>query len=322
MECDERQYIESIKEKWDIHSIQIPCDDAWPLKDWSHWPRNLNHPEGNPYRLLKERAYARAHIEGLRVLFTGAFGDELYDGEEDWLVDLLAEGRWGEAGRELKGNLQCAGLWQTLRADYVRRAGRRLINHLPGGRRLRRGKPSAAPGWLTSIAAGYVNNDKAELAPAHELKKNFLGRSAAADCSYEIPNANRHVLELRHPYRDRRLVEYVLRLPAYQLFNRGLFKYILRVAMQGVLPEAILSRYKPTYLSSLYLRGFIREKEVERACFQDSCARWLEFVRADWLSTHWISLFSSDSHRPDSLVPWKCMSFELWYKSLVLSKPL
>jgi asparagine synthase (glutamine-hydrolysing) len=51
-ECDERRYIETVKEKWGIHSIQIPCDDAWPLKDWAHWPSNPNHPEGNPYRLL------------------------------------------------------------------------------------------------------------------------------------------------------------------------------------------------------------------------------------------------------------------------------
>jgi asparagine synthase (glutamine-hydrolysing) len=319
-ECDERSYIETVKEKWGIRSIQIPCDDAWPLKDWEHWPSNPNHPEGNPYRLLKERAFQRAHQEGLRVLLTGAFGDELYDGEEDWLADLLAEGRWREAGRELKGHMQYAGLRQTLRSDYVRRAGRRLRIGLPDGKCVRLSQSSPVPGWLTPFAAGQLSEDKAELEPAFERKKNILGRWAATSCSYEIPNANRHALELRHPYRDRRLVEYVLTLPAYQLYNHGLYKYILREAMRGILPETIRTRDHPTYLGSLYLHGFVREKKVQQACFQDSSASWRRFVNADWLFKHWNRLFSLIDRRSDVLVPWLCMSYDIWYKLLVLPK--
>ena len=51
-DCDERQYIGAVVKQWGIHSIQIPCDDAWPLKDWKNWPHNSNKPEGNPYGLL------------------------------------------------------------------------------------------------------------------------------------------------------------------------------------------------------------------------------------------------------------------------------
>ena len=319
-ECDERQYINSITEKWGIHSIQIPCDDAWPFKDWANWPLNQNHPEGNPYRLLKERAYHRAHQEGLRVLFTGAFGDELYDGEEDWLADLLVEKRWREAGRELNIQIQYTDLLKTLGSDNVRRAGMRLVNKLPFGRRSNRTKQTLAPGWLTHFAAGLLSKDKAELEPAFEQKKNILGKWAAEDCQQEIPNANRHALELRHPYRDRRLIEYVLTLPAYQLYNQGLYKHILRVAMQGILPEIIRTRNQPTFLGPLYLRGFVREKKVQQACFQDIDAGWRTFVRAEWLFNRWKSLFSRENHGAEALVPWLCMSYELWFKSLVLSK--
>ena len=319
-ECDERQYINAIKEKWGIHSIQIPCDEAWPFKDWSHWPRNPNHPEWNPYRLLKEKAYQRAHLEGLRVLMTGAFGDELYDGEEDWLADLLAEKHWREGGRELKSHLQYSGLRHTLGSAYVRRAGRRLLDMFPGGKRMRHDQPNPAPSWLTPLAAEYLSKEKTELEPAFELKQNILGRWAAEDSQWEIPNANRHVLELRHPYRDRRLVEYVLTLPAYQLYNHGLFKHILRVAMQGILPEAIRTRYQPTYLDPLYLRGFVREKKVQQACFQDTGASWRMFVGAEWLSSHWKKLFSPNNHSSEVLVPWLCVSYESWYKTLPLLK--
>ena len=74
-ECDERQYIELVIEKWGINSIQIACDDAWPFKDLAKWPINPNLPDLNFYRWLKERADEHAQNEGIRVLLTGEYGD-------------------------------------------------------------------------------------------------------------------------------------------------------------------------------------------------------------------------------------------------------
>ncbi len=229
-------------------------------------------------------------------------------------------GRWSLAGSwaRTEKSLQYTGLQQTLGSEYVHRVGSCLYNRLRGGRHLRQNQPRLAPSWLTPFAADFLSNDKAEIGPIFERKENIFGRWVAASFSYEIPNSNRHVLELRHPYRDRRLVEYVLGLPAYQLYNHGLLKYVLRIAMQGILPEAIRTRYQPTIMDSLYFRGFVREKKVQQDCFQDMGANWRRFVSAEWLSTHWKSLFSQVTRSSEELVPWLCMSYELWYKSLFL----
>lgn len=313
-DCDERVYINSVKEKYNLRSIQIPCDDAWPLKDWEDWPRNPNQPEGNPYRLLKERAYRRANQEGLRVLLTGAFGDELYSGEADWLSALLEEKRFREAGRELKRHFRYAGLGRTLEAGYVRRIARRLVNKIPGGRRFRR--KGQAPAWLTSRAAGYLSGAAPDLDPAFELKRNILGREAANSCTEEIFNASRHALDLRHPYRDRRLVEFVLALPAHQLYNRGYYKYILRVALRSILPENIRVRQQPTPLLSLFRRGIEREKHILQARFKDHGAVWCHFVSADWLDDHWNIPVTPETDGPDALVPWLCVSFAAWHQAI------
>jgi len=312
-DCDERQYIETIKKQWGIRSIQIPCDDAWPYKDWDNWPHNPNHPEGNAYRLLKERAYQRAHQEGLRVLMPGTFGDELYCGEEDWLADLIVDGRLHDAARELKRHLRYAGLSATLKSDYLRRVGRRLLNSLPSGRYLRRA--GKAPVWLTADASKRLNRGENWLAPAFELKGDLLGIGASRDSSYENVNASRHALELRHPYRDRRLAEYVLALPAYQLYNLGFYKYILRVAMQGILPQPILSRSQSTFLSPLFSRGLEREQKVLLACFQHSNAAWRKYVRSDWILEHWNKEITSQTSGTVAVVPWLCVSYESWSRS-------
>jgi len=74
-------------------------------------------------------------------------------------------------------------------------------------------------------------------------------------CAGETIYASRCALEQRYPYRDRRLVEYVLSLPAYQLYYRGYIKYVLRTAMQDILPQMIRTRTQPNRLLSLFFRG-------------------------------------------------------------------
>ena len=208
--CDERSFIQLLVDQWGLHTVYIPCDDAWPFKEMERWPHNPNFPEANSYRLLKERAYRRASKEGLRVLMSGALGDELYCGEEDWLFDLIADGRLQEAAQELWRQIYYTDLRRTLESVYVRRVARRLVNLVPGGRRLKRAP--RPPVWLRREAADRLYHREDWLDPAFELKSNLLGIGVSQDSSHEIINAGRHALELRHPYRDLRLVEYVLSL--------------------------------------------------------------------------------------------------------------
>ncbi len=312
-DCDERKYIETMIARWKVRSLQIPCDDAWPLKDWTNWPRNPNQPEPNPYRLLKERAYARAHAEGLRVLMPGAFGDELYDGEENWLADLIAEKRLKEAWLELNRHLKYAGLRRVLASSYFRRVGSRLVHAILGSDRSRR-RQIALP-WLTSFSAGQLDENPTALDPALEHKRNIISLEAAWSSSSEIFHASRHSLELRHPYRDRRLVEFALSLPAHQLYNRGYFKYILRNAMWGILPDAVLSRQGPTPLGPLFMRGMERERRVLQACVQDADAAWRKYVRADWLMERLKIALTLETDGPAAVVPWLCLSAEAWLRS-------
>jgi asparagine synthase (glutamine-hydrolysing) len=315
-ECDERQYINSVKKKWDIHSIQIPCDDAWPLKDWQHWPANPNRPEGNPYRLPRERAYQRAQTEGLRVLLTGGFGDHLYSAGNDWLADYITEGQLLKAGKELSLYIRYAGLRWLRQAGYLQRLARRLLDKLPGGKQLHH-RP-IMPAWLTNYSTGYLSGDRKAHDPMLARYGELLELRAALSCSAEVFYASRHALESRHPYRDRRLVEYILALPAYQLYYRGWTKYILRTAMRDILPDSIRARIQPTSMMSLFNRGVEREGNVLQKCFQDPDAAWRRFVKPDWLLKRWNNVAKPDQDGPTLLVPWLCISYETWYYPPVL----
>jgi asparagine synthase (glutamine-hydrolysing) len=49
-------------------------------------------------------------------------------------------------------------------------------------------------------------------------------------------------IELRHPFRDRRLMEFCLALPPEQKLHRGLTRMVMRRAMAGTVPEEIMRR--------------------------------------------------------------------------------
>jgi len=316
-DCDERPYIEAVKERWDIRSIQIPCDDAWPYKDWQSWPHDPNRPEDSLYRLLKERVYKCARAQGFRVLLTGDFGDHLYLAGKDWLVDLLFDGRLLDAEREWLHHVRTFGPRRVPMTDHMRRAARRMFDSVPGSKYLHRRQTESA--WLTPLSAGYLFDNKTALPPDLERHSALLGLRTSRGCNRETFNASQHTLELRHPYRDRRLVEFVLSLPAYQLYHRGLFKHVLRTAMNDILPEVIRTRRQPTSLLPLYFRGVDREKKLLQDLFQNPDTIWRRFARADWISKRWNVPVTPDQDGPEVLAPWLCISYETWHKSFDIS---
>jgi asparagine synthase (glutamine-hydrolysing) len=156
---------------------------------------------------------------------------------------------------------------------------------------------------------------KGESNSVSEKRSGPLGLLEAKLCEGENFFASRHALEQRYPYRDRRLIEYVLALPAYQLRQRGFIKYILRLAMQDILPDVTRTRIQPTRLLPLFFRGIERESTVLQAFFQDPDAQWRRFIRAEWLQERWNTIYLPEQDGAHALVPWLCISFDTWQKS-------
>ncbi|MBN1400970.1 MAG: hypothetical protein JXA74_09035 [Anaerolineae bacterium] len=325
--CDEREYIQAVHAQYGTEAAYVPGDDAWPLSDVDSCWQAADRPDGNPYRGLKRRVYTRASQGGTRVLLSGGFSDHMYSGAEHWLADLLGEGRWAKAVRELFRYAGHQGLRGTLRSATLRHALR------PWGSALGLMDRNNAwakpwPGWLTPDATDRldqigVGSDSGLRARRPEQFRGMLGSRAASSAAGEIGHVNRAGAELRYPFRDRRLVQFMLSIPAHQLFNRGLYKYILRNAMRGILPELLRGRGQATSLLPLFVRGiYEREREAVERLLRGPGGRWSDFVRSDWL---WDTLNKGYaapqkvSDGLDQVVLWRCISFELWQRGHVSS---
>ncbi len=296
--CDERRYIEPVRRRLGAGSRQLPGDGAWTLRHLDRWGLNPNTPEENPYRLLKQEAYGAAAAGGSRVLLTGGFGDSLFVGSAWWLAGLLRAGRPLAAAGELLAEL---GRNPQRAAGGLRRA-----LALP---RLRRPRP---PAWLTSRALARLGPARATAA-RHEVeqRRSLLGWWATRDATLEIFHANRAGVELRHPFRDRRLVEFVLSLAPHHLYRHGRKKHLLRVAMRDRLPCELLARCQPTSLAPVFRRG-VFEREAVTAERLVAAARpwWLGEVRPDWLSQA-----LAGGAAGGGLALWHCLAAGAWQRA-------
>jgi len=66
-------------------------------------------------------------------------------------------------------------------------------------------------------------------------------------------------IEGRHPFHDRRLIEFALALPENQRWRGDQAKYVLRQAMRRHLPDAIRQRKCKAEFGCLFTEAFARE---------------------------------------------------------------
>jgi asparagine synthase (glutamine-hydrolysing) len=305
---DERPYMDAVVAAAGLATLRFGGDDAWPLADLETWPHRPDAPVEGLYCRLHQRAYDVAAGAGRRVLLTGEYGDRLYTGGADWLRDLLREGRGLAAGRELLAGLT---------ADNRRAPGATLgtaVGRALGGRRY---GPRPLT-WLTPEALAYLDGHEETPPPGlshghRERWDTLLDRCGSQAVCLETANAARAGVELRRPYRDRRLVELCLRLPAHLVYRPGWMKWILRQAMAGVLPETVRRRRHPSSLHPLCRRGLVeREAATVDTLLRSPRALWPRYVRPDWLAAAHPRLFAERRGGAAAVVVWRCICLELW----------
>jgi len=302
-ECDERWGIDAVVRKAGLHADQFVADGLWPLAAGPRAGWDANGPFRNPYWELLERGYRTARLGANRVVLNGWFADELYNGAAGWLAALLKEGRLVEASR---------GLWAHGRSLGWRSCLGPVRAAIPGAA-LARARPAAPPAWLTAEAAALLRErgDDGRDGPAGGRAEAVLRARPVAFLDHELSHAHATGVELRMPFWNRKLVEFMLAIPSHLLYRRNRYKHIQRDAMRYDLPDVVLQPLQKTLLGALYRRGVLQNKAgwIGRLLIHPG-ARWRRFVREDWM---WGVLQRlPDIQDQESIVFWQCMALELW----------
>ena len=259
---DETQYVDDIFQKYPGAPNFVEGDDQWGLK---RFDRNLparDEPWVAPYEALIRETMERAREMGIRVLMTGQGGDEVNFVPGGYLLWLLKRIKLRRLGSEL------GALTPERRLIALKRLAGGLIPDLIKDIRMA-GRGGVSAPWIDERFARRVALEELEKnaappkryrAPWAQSKFEFVERRGNSSwVLWANQVAHQHGIEMRHPFLDRRLVEFMLRLPPAQKLFKGATKAVLRRAMRGILPESIRLRSGKANFLPLFDGGWQKE---------------------------------------------------------------
>jgi asparagine synthase (glutamine-hydrolysing) len=236
--------------------------------DWEEhiaWTKETLHLPLRPNSNLMETLAAKLPEYNSRVLLTGEGGDEWLVGSFAHFPDLLRRGRVIQLLRE--------GLLLNNHGNYLQRMRRTVGNS--AGPLLRQQHRKMAiygseyseeiPDWIMPEWSAKIGlqdricpTDKTpELNNISQIRRyqRYLGIRHHVIYDNAYYRMSSHNIEIRHPFHDRRLTEFILRCPGH-LFRRGeRKKHLLREAMKGTLPDGIRSRMTKTAFFDPYVEA-------------------------------------------------------------------
>jgi asparagine synthase (glutamine-hydrolysing) len=125
-------------------------------------------------------------------------------------------------------------------------------------------------------------------------------------------------LELRVPFLDHKLVEFAATLPANLKLKGSTGKYLLRKAMQNVLPKRILTRPKKGFPvpTGSWLRGHLKDFVHDTLLASDAACR--EYMDSRVIHKIVSEHEQGTENRRQEI--WTLLVFEIWHRLFINAK--
>jgi len=265
--CDESGYIQDVVQLWNIKSNAVRPDieeASFYVEEVVRYQDFPDYPNG----VMMYPLMSLAREKGFRVLLTGSGGDNWLTGSFHHYADFLRrlkilslirqvgcdrQFKWDSAVPAIvfptSPIFRCGLL--PLVPPTVRRSIKRVLRR------------NGVPSWVDAQFARRIGLDE-RLHRQHtklrfssfaqkdiycsELNSAFLSQGNELGSRSE----SWFSLEKRHPFLDRRVVEFALALPEEQRWQRNQPKFVLHRATEGFLPEPIRRRVSKADFSHVF----------------------------------------------------------------------
>ena len=167
--------------------------------------------------------------------------------------------------------------------------------------------------------------------PPQNLREEHWRGMSQGVMSYTLELADRYAamfsIEVRHPFMDKRLMEFCLALPAEQKLFNGFGRVVMRRALEGILPEKVQWRGGKADLSANFDDGFInRNREILDDVMSHKIQYIEKYANIDFLQATYQRLISSKGqvgqrlNDEECIAVWQAVVLALWfdYQKIIL----
>jgi asparagine synthase (glutamine-hydrolysing) len=333
--ADERVYIREVLEMHDFrHSfVESGMSSFESCREQARLYKCAPHYPG--FEML-EPLRRRASAKGLRVAVTGEGGDEWVTGSTLQFVDLIRSFRLAETFRRLRTDVRLIQLHPTMSDNALTVLLRyRIWPAVP--ERIRRivrksvGRDILPP-WLNrDLVLRTHLKERLQRRPdqrrySSPVRQETYDSFRHGWLTYFLETIDRawarHGVEVRHPFHDLRLIEFLISIPEDQRRRGDETKFVLRRGMRGLVPKAVLSRREKADFSRISVQAF---QNVGGERLFDSLAvasaGWVEPKRARAAYQEMIHLYvRGDINYAARVWPlFSLFAIDLWFKEAILN---
>jgi asparagine synthase (glutamine-hydrolysing) len=332
--CDERVFIDDVVAQGAFRAHHITPETPSLsdfVEDILHSYDFPDHPNG----VMNAPLRAFAQQQGCRVLLTGSGGDEWLTGSFFHYADLLrnlkfrpllhrlrADRQW--YGEDLSSSLLSLPLVQFGLLPLIPQSYRNLGKRLLG----RTNRPEWVSPTLWERAQIQERINLASYSPhgCGHAQQDLFGSTIHGGGIHGIELDERAAssfgLESRHPFNDRRLIEFALALPEEQRWRDG-SKFILRHALKGLLPRSVRERTDKADFSCIFAHTLLKESTA--AIFRSLSVASMGWVDGDRIWADYQSMASlysqgNEDYRFHVSPLWMILGVELWWRTIFLGQ--
>ena len=337
-QSDERTYIAEANQQCGLNGNLIP----FVLSPFKHYIDRITSfkdvgeaPNGAMLNLIR----IEARKSDVRVMLTGYGGDEWFGKNPSYWAHLLQKMEISELARDLE-KVRSQGtsvrrlcesfLYQAvspLMPEPLHRPFRWLKNRTSGDRsaKLNHGNNLINPEFASRVSLSERlksrDNCGEGVTLAHRYVHNLLHNGLIVK-SREVDSRDTSLFQIeeRHPFYDRRMVEFALSLPE-SMRSRGAGKHVLREAMRGILPENIRNRTDKGDFSHVIAETLLDPLVLDWV----KCSRLVAagYVEAGSIQREYAVFKKSYSQGSDAYIGlswkiWAALTLEVWLSVLSL----
>jgi asparagine synthase (glutamine-hydrolysing) len=251
--AEENQFIKLLESSRQLRVDRVPMGRPGEQDQLEHAAWHSEWPRLDDGWCAQRPMLAAANAQGARTLLTGLWSDQFFF-VTGYLTDLFVKGAWREIPRHLE---EYTRWFVDADAAYFRARFRRelLLNLTPDAirvwlRPLRtalarpRNASLVSPEQTARVRRRRPSVRRPAAASAHARNTHQAVRAQSRRLQFEADEklATSCAIEPLTPFLDREVIAYLMSIPG-EIQNRdGVPRALLREAMRGIVPEAILGR--------------------------------------------------------------------------------